>query len=90
MTDECLTSAAAADGAYACDYAVDELYKAASAGLEAKNAAAFAFLSKFQLTTEQQNEIAAMIDGDGMTPGRCGRRLGHRQPRRGRRLVGLT
>ena len=24
-------------------------------------------LSKLQLTTEQQNEIAAMIDGDGMS-----------------------
>ena len=58
MTDECLASAAAADGGYACDYAVDELYKAASAGLEAKNKVAFDFLSKFQLTTEQQSEIA--------------------------------
>jgi glycine betaine/proline transport system substrate-binding protein len=69
VTEECLASAAAADGGYACDYAVDELYKAASAGLEAKNAAAFAFLSKFQLTTDQQNEVAAMIDSDGMAPG---------------------
>ena len=68
VTDECLASAAAGDGNYACDYPVDNLYKAANAGLEAKNPAAFAFLSKFQLTTEQQNEIAAMIDGDGMTP----------------------
>lgn len=67
VTDECLASAAAADGGYACDYAVDELYKAASAGLEAKNASAFAFLSKFQLTTDQQNEVAAMIDSDGMS-----------------------
>ena len=67
MTDECLASAAAADGAYACDYAVDELYKAANAGLEAKNPAAFDFLSKFQLTTEQQSEIAGYIDSDGMT-----------------------
>ncbi|MGD9703447.1 MAG: glycine betaine ABC transporter substrate-binding protein [Acidimicrobiia bacterium] len=66
VTDECLASAAASDGNYACDYPVDELYKAANAGLEAKNAAAFAFLSKMQLTTDQQNEIAAMIDGDGM------------------------
>jgi glycine betaine/proline transport system substrate-binding protein len=64
VTDECLASAAAADGGYACDYAPDPLYKAASAGLEAKNAAAFAFLGKFQLTTDQQNEIAAMIDGE--------------------------
>ena len=68
VTDECLASAEAGDGNYACDYPVDNLYKAASAGLEAKNPAAFAFLSKFQLTTEQQNEIAAMIDGDGMAP----------------------
>lgn len=68
VTEECLASAAAADGGYACDYAVDELYKAASAGLEAKNAAAFAFLGKFQLTTDQQNEVAAMIDSDGMAP----------------------
>jgi glycine betaine/proline transport system substrate-binding protein len=66
VTDECAASAAAADGAYACDYPVDALYKAASAGLEAKNPAAFAFLSKMQLTTEQQSEIAGYIDRDGM------------------------
>ncbi len=68
VTDECLASAAAADGGYACDYAPDPLYKAASAGLAEKNAAAFAFLQKFELTTDQQNEIAAMIDSDGMAP----------------------
>lgn len=68
VTDACLASAAAADGKYACDYPVDPLFKAASAKLEAKNSVAFAFLSKFQLTTDQQNEIAAMIDGDGMDP----------------------
>jgi glycine betaine/proline transport system substrate-binding protein len=68
VTEECTASAAAADGMYACDYPVDKLYKAASAGLEAKNPAAFAMLSKFQLTTEQQNEIAAMVDNDGMAP----------------------
>jgi glycine betaine/proline transport system substrate-binding protein len=68
VTDDCLASAEAGDGKYACDYAVDNLFKAASAGLEAKNSAAFGFLSKMQLTTDQQNEIAAMIDGDGMTP----------------------
>lgn len=66
VTDECLASAAAADGAYACDYAADPLYKAASAKLEAKNPAAFAFIKKFSLTTDQQNEIAAMVDSDGM------------------------
>ena len=68
VTDECLASAGAADGAYACDYPVDELYKAASAGLQAKNPAAFAFLSKLTLTTEQQSEIAGFVDRDGMTP----------------------
>jgi glycine betaine/proline transport system substrate-binding protein len=68
VTDECLASAAAADGAYACDYPIDELYKAANAGLEEKNPTAFKVLSNLQLTTEQQNEIAAMIDGDGMAP----------------------
>lgn len=68
VTDECLASAAAGDGKFACDYPVDELYKAASAKLETKNAAAFAFLKKFQLTTDQQNAIAAMVDSDGMTP----------------------
>ena len=67
VTDACLASAAAADGKYACDYPVDALYKAANAGLEAKNKAAFDFLSKFQLTTDQQNEIAAMVDSDGKT-----------------------
>ena len=56
------------DGNYDCDYPVDELYKAANAGLEEKNAAAFAFLQNFQLTTEQQNEIAALVDSDGMAP----------------------
>ncbi len=68
VTDECLASAAAGDGTYACDYAVDELYKAANAGLEAKNATAFKVLSNIQLTTEQQSEIAGYIDRDGMAP----------------------
>ena len=69
VTDECLASAAAGDGKYACDYAPDPLYKAASAKLEQKNPTAWAFIQKFQLTIDQQNEIAAYIDGDGMDPG---------------------
>ena len=67
VTDECLASAAAADGGYACDYAPDVLVKAASAALEAKNKVAFDFLKKFQLTTEQQSEVAGYIDRDGMS-----------------------
>jgi glycine betaine/proline transport system substrate-binding protein len=66
VTDECLASAAAADGAYACDYPVDLLYKAANAGLEAKNAKVFALLTAMTLTTDQQAEIAALMDGDGL------------------------
>jgi glycine betaine/proline transport system substrate-binding protein len=68
VTDACLASAAAADGGYACDYPVDELYKAANAGLEAKSPKAFALLSNLQLTTEQQSEIAGYVDRDGMSP----------------------
>ena len=68
VTEECLASAAAADGNYACDYQVDVLYKAASAQLQEKNPAAFEFLQKMQLTTEQQSEIAGYIDRDGMDP----------------------
>ncbi len=68
ITDECLASAAAGDGGFACDYPVDELYKAASAGLEAKNAAAFNVLENLSLTTEQQSEIAGYVDRDGMSP----------------------
>ncbi len=68
VTQECLDSAANADGGYACDYAVDDLFKAASAKLETKNAAAFNVLKKLSLTTDQQNEVAAMIDGEGMAP----------------------
>lgn len=68
ITPECEASLAASDGKYACDYPVDELYKAANAGLEAKNPAVFKMLSAMQLTTEQQSEIGSYIDGDKMTP----------------------
>ena len=67
VSEACKASLAAADGKYACDYPIDELYKAANAKLATKNKAAFDFLSKFQLTTEQQNAIAAMVDSDGKT-----------------------
>lgn len=67
VTQACLDSAKAADGKYACDYAPDALYKAASAALQEKNPEAFAFLAKLQLTTDQQSEIAGWIDRDGMS-----------------------
>lgn len=67
ITPECEASLAAADGLYACDYPVDELYKAANAGLATKNAKVSAMLTKMTLTTEQQSEIAGYVDRDGMT-----------------------
>jgi glycine betaine/proline transport system substrate-binding protein len=67
FTDECAASAAANDGKYACDYPVDKLYKAFSDKLEDKAPNSFQVLSNLQLTTEQQNEIAALIDGEGMS-----------------------
>jgi glycine betaine/proline transport system substrate-binding protein len=67
VTEECAASAAANDGKYACDYPVDKLYKAFSDKLEEKAPNSFQVLSNLQLTTEQQNEIAALIDGEGMS-----------------------
>lgn len=67
ITPECEAALESQDGSYACDYPVDELYKAANAGLEAKNPAAFSLLSNLVLTTEQQSEIAGYVDRDGMT-----------------------
>ena len=66
VSPACLASIAAKDGKYACDYPIDILYKAASTKLATKNPAAFTFLSKMTLTTDQQNQIAALIDGDKM------------------------
>lgn len=68
VTPACTASAAAKDGKYACDYPPDLLYKAANAKLATKNKVAFAFLSKFQLTTDQQNEISTDIDQNKMDP----------------------
>jgi len=68
FTDACAESAAANDGKFACDYPIDKLYKAFNDKLETKAPNSFAVLSNLQLTTDQQNEIAALIDGDGMTP----------------------
>lgn len=67
VTAECTASAAAEDGKYNCDYPVDELLKVGSAKLKEKNAKAFAFLQKFQLSTDQQNAIAFQVDSGGKT-----------------------
>jgi glycine betaine/proline transport system substrate-binding protein len=52
---------------YDCDYAVDTLYKAFSSELETKDAAAFAFLSNFQWTEDDQNSVAIDIN-EGIDP----------------------
>jgi len=52
---------------YNCDYADDVLYKAFSSELEGKDAAAFAFLSNFSWTADDQNEVALAIE-DGADP----------------------
>jgi glycine betaine/proline transport system substrate-binding protein len=46
---------------YDCDYAEDVLYKAFSSELEGKDAAAFEFLSNFEWTEEDQNDVALAI-----------------------------
>jgi len=68
VTPACVAAAASGDGTYACDYPVDDLMKAANAGLEAKSPAAFKVLRALQLTTDQQSEIAGYVDRDGLTP----------------------
>jgi glycine betaine/proline transport system substrate-binding protein len=69
-TDECGAIAAedpdAAVG-YGCDYAEDVLYKAFSAELETKDPAAFAFLSSFNWTDVDQNQVALQIQ-EGTDP----------------------
>jgi glycine betaine/proline transport system substrate-binding protein len=68
LTDACKASAGTKDGKYACDYPPDPLYKAASVKLKDKNAAAYNFLKKFTLTTEQQNLVGSWILKDKMDP----------------------
>jgi len=68
ITPECTASLSSQDGKYACDYPVDELYKAANAKLQTNSPKVYALLAALQLTTEQQSEIAGYIDRDGMSP----------------------
>ncbi len=67
-TDECGASAAAGDGGVDCDYPEDVLFKAASAKLAEKDAAVYAFLEKFTLTTDDQLEMLPSMEIDGLDP----------------------
>jgi len=49
---------------YDCDYANDVLFKAFWLGLEDKAPEAFRFLKKFEYTTEDQQEIAFLVDSE--------------------------
>lgn len=51
-----------------CGYPEDELFKAVSAELENKSPEVLAFFENFQLTNDQQNEMAALVDDEGMDP----------------------
>jgi glycine betaine/proline transport system substrate-binding protein len=64
VTKACTDSADNKGSTYACDYSPDPLFKVANAKLATKNAAAFKFLSKLSLTTEQQNVISGDASGD--------------------------
>jgi glycine betaine/proline transport system substrate-binding protein len=65
--EECEEAARERDGeGYDCDYANDVLFKAFWLGLEDKAPAAFTFLSNFEYTTDDQQEIAFSVDSEGM------------------------
>jgi len=67
VTPECTDAAANNADAYACAYPEDPLYKALSDGLEERAPAAFAFLSAFQWTDEDQTSVGLAIS-DGTDP----------------------
>lgn len=65
--DDCAAAALTEDAAgYDCDYADDVLYKAFSAEFEQKAPEAFAFLSSFSYTNDDQNGIAFQVDSEGL------------------------
>jgi glycine betaine/proline transport system substrate-binding protein len=66
--EECGASAAAGDGGVDCDYPEDVLFKAASGMLEEKDAAVFAFLQNFTITTDDQLEMLPSVEIDGEDP----------------------
>jgi glycine betaine/proline transport system substrate-binding protein len=66
--EECEDAARERDGeGYDCDYANDVLFKMAWLGLEDKASEAFDFLKKFKYTTEDQQQIASLVDSQGLS-----------------------
>jgi glycine betaine/proline transport system substrate-binding protein len=67
--EECEEAARERDGeGYDCDYANDVLFKALWLGLDNKAPAAYRFLKNFNYTTDDQQEIAFLVDARGMSP----------------------
>lgn len=66
-TDACRAEAAAGGPGVDCDYPPDELFKAASPGLEAKAPPVSAFLTAFTLTTEDQQAMLQSVERDGVS-----------------------
>jgi glycine betaine/proline transport system substrate-binding protein len=67
-TEECGAAAAAGDGGVDCDYPEDVLIKAASAQLQEKDPAVYAFLEKFTITTDDQLGMLPAFEIDGEDP----------------------
>jgi glycine betaine/proline transport system substrate-binding protein len=68
VTDACTASAASSDGGYACDYPEDVLIKAASAKLQEKDPAVWAFLQKFTLSVDDQLAMLPAFEIDKQDP----------------------
>lgn len=66
-TEACQAEAAAGGPGVDCDYPPDELFKAASPGLEAKAPPVAAFLTAFTLSTEDQQAMLQSVERDGVS-----------------------
>ena len=66
-SEACLAEAAAGGSGVDCDYPEDELFKAASPTLAAEAPEVEAFLRAFQLTTDDQAEMLAAVELDGLS-----------------------
>lgn len=64
-TEACRAEAAAGGPGVDCDYPPDELFKAASPGLEAKAPSVAALLTAFTLSTEDQQAMLQSVERDG-------------------------
>jgi glycine betaine/proline transport system substrate-binding protein len=72
--DDCAASLRRDGEGYDCDYADDVLFKAFSASLEKREPRAFAFLSSFRYTNDDQEEVAYLVDAEGVAVDEAARR----------------